>query len=794
MAQREPRSKESAAKRKATPQAAPEPESKQEQTEGEGLKSQSRSYPQRIGRISFAAITEGDAAVQEAKERQALVDRISCLCGPEEDRDRFRRLCAEVTPESWPFGKLLRLHAARPERWDEERDLPSVALVLAAFHDCYSCGPWALTAELEELCKTLPQSTFLVEDLPLMLKYVEQGLHNAGSDVHPPQDKARKPASTAATATKAQDAEDIGTIAETKVWRYPLDTDRPEIIDIEMETALKLSWYISQGASRGGTRVCRSWRADAHGRARFARVVRELLVKPGHYSFEELRPWTFAQLWIEMTAEIERRDRAGREQLRPIYKQARRYADRWRREARRATDSFTAWLKGFDSGADLQRSPFPCLQQPEFHRAVTADDLPWMYLVVGLRLDRDFGPAHTFIPEDVELELKGAWQWTEKSIYAMACYVAPLSDLEDWWHSVKEDILKREETERSSTGCVKPTKNRGQPECLYPQHKDSPSHDAFVLEVAERAAKLLVGPENRAFIHDRVKEFVARVDAWDARIKTAMEEWQEELGSGYVVARKPTIVEASEEISRETCFMLVASTQGDENIPPLRRWIPIADNPWAMLPPYAKWGKDDAEYRLCEDDALIRDCTLVAIVHDRTWPAHQPVYFYRQDDERARLDEVWVDGVYRELLTMPWAKAPAEVDRAKAFIQQSFRHVEAAAAGQTPPTKRLPPSGLQNEPPANPGEPARSWEKAARLYDYAIDKGLFPDTPTDDQVYDYLHTHQRDIEEEAGEKIDLPSLDTFKRYLRRDRKARDQQKHRPRAGREGGSIAPRSDL
>lgn len=134
----------------------------------------------RIGNISFWAAMQKDQAEREAEQRRGLLDRLTRLSVQPTARELLRNLCAQVKPETWPFGRRTRTPGSAPERWDEE-DLPAVALVIAVFHDAYCGGPSLLTRELQEICEKVARARFVLDDLNPMILHLEHHLQDAGS-------------------------------------------------------------------------------------------------------------------------------------------------------------------------------------------------------------------------------------------------------------------------------------------------------------------------------------------------------------------------------------------------------------------------------------------------------------------------------------------------------------------------------------------------------------------------------------------------------------------------------------
>ncbi len=160
----------------------------------------------------------------------------------------------------------------------------------------------------------------------------------------------------------------------------------------------------------------------------------------------------------------------------------------------------------------------------------------------------------------------------------------------------------------------------------------------FILDLARRAAWLVSKLENRDFLRERVEEFFRRVNGGIPR---------------------PYRLE-------------------DGPLPPQPNTLQ------ALFPPYSPWG-------IGYDDLFLRDCVLMAIIHDGAWredygfDSERSVYFFEPvyldepaDNTPVTADDQWAVMVYSELLEIPWLSTPEQVEAARDLIRRSFQRVEEA--------------------------------------------------------------------------------------------------------------------
>lgn len=122
----------------------------------------------------------------------------------------------------------------------------------------------------------------------------------------------------------------------------------------------------------------------------------------------------------------------------PMYEEGFRHRERWRKRTKEAVDSVTDWAKRDKMGRSFLRTPFPYMASDS--RTPTDDDLPWMYLIVGMKLEVFFGLKHVFIREDVYMDLAGHYHLLQQSVLGMVHRGASQRDYRTWWLHIQKDL------------------------------------------------------------------------------------------------------------------------------------------------------------------------------------------------------------------------------------------------------------------------------------------------------------------------------------------------------------------
>ncbi len=262
--------------------------------------------------------------------------------------------------------------------------------------------------------------------------------------------------------------------------------------------------------------------------------------------------------------------------------------------------------------------------------------------------------------------------------------------------------------------------------------QESP-HKGFVLEMAKTVSDLL-NEQSRAFLKGKCEEFFRRVEDIDTQWKQVLQEcerWAERLGSrwlwkGLMVERQFVLrapkkwpgvnfeakvaefcrrvesVEAQRKNPKDPfniCKQELglrwnyglwseAPEQGKPKFIHVERQFylePPSGDPRHWFPPFSVWWKDASpeEELPNEQDTLLRDCVLLVLIHDLTFPRHKPVYFVADCDYPG--GNWWHEHLYQrtiqEMAYIPDSDSP-DVGHFKDCIRQSLKNVAEACSMQ----------------------------------------------------------------------------------------------------------------
>lgn len=248
-----------------------------------------------------------------------------------------------------------------------------------------------------------------------------------------------------------------------------------------------------------------------------------------------------------------------------------------------------------------------------------------------------------------------------------------------------ESAVKAVERDLTATIEAEPTTERSGPSTTGESMLEADAERikrfaSFFREIAQRTRDLLEMEPNRAFLRKKVEEFfrlVADSEVDDANSLDAREECErfiQEHQGDYAIryrggrwAVHKILVDGSE----EECF------KGPE--------IPRHVNPLDWFPPHAAWWNYE-KVDATGNEALLRDCALITLIHDGLYAHHRPVAFFGADTPAwpGRFDILdggfWPDRFRKKLLGFFWipdADSP-DVGKLKDFIEAALRCVRAA--------------------------------------------------------------------------------------------------------------------
>ena len=229
---------------------------------------------------------------------------------------------------------------------------------------------------------------------------------------------------------------------------------------------------------------------------------------------------------------------------------------------------------------------------------------------------------------------------------------------------------------------------------------------AFFLEIAKRAAALFRSDECRAFVLNRVEEFCRQVAECEAQDKAARQECEQfvqkkgksywlqcfvdDKGGGWAVipVRKVRRPRDAKNNHRQGGLRAEGQRQchdlpGKYSERPVKVVrLPSGQDPRRLFPPSASWcgllggGRKPQS----EEAALLRDCVLVAVIHDGVFRQNQPLCLSRKSTLPAWPGFTqWAEDLYGRLLKIDWVMEPSERSHVKAVISECLENVIQAA-------------------------------------------------------------------------------------------------------------------
>jgi hypothetical protein len=236
--------------------------------------------------------------------------------------------------------------------------------------------------------------------------------------------------------------------------KYILDENRKETEFITQQEIWKYSWLCNlMPAEVKKKDSCVSlhqiiWTPDNLGKACFKQKVKEILCKPNSYEYEDLKKITTRELLALMEIEL---NKTGNEsfnknitqwqaELREAFNIGLTHKEHWQKSTTEAIKLLKQWYDDFIKGNITARYPLPYMKDNS--RPPDIEDLHWMYLVLGMKLQEIYNLKYIFIPEDVETEMVGLWSLIEKPVWGIVHGAGSLEDFKTWWGLVKHDIEK----------------------------------------------------------------------------------------------------------------------------------------------------------------------------------------------------------------------------------------------------------------------------------------------------------------------------------------------------------------
>jgi len=265
-----------------------------------------------------------------------------------------------------------------------------------------------------------------------------------------------------------------------KVPLRPLDPDLSEmgtLLDKETHWLIQRCVGDPVHTMAGVRSFDTNWKPDPGGMAKFRAVVRELLIDKGHNKEEELRRLTIEQILPPLTSAVHKRNerirKDWREGLLEAYEIGLKYKDSWQQQVREVIASVEQYVESLQRGEQPTRAPLPYMEDNRSLETSLAilrfpdpEDMPWMFFVLGWKLEGLFGVKGVFVPADVHSRLReearsdsgGVWSIVECSVFDRINGDASLDNFKTWWFHVREDLQAEanEDTLPETQGTLNP--------------------------------------------------------------------------------------------------------------------------------------------------------------------------------------------------------------------------------------------------------------------------------------------------------------------------------------------------
>jgi hypothetical protein len=193
------------------------------------------------------------------------------------------------------------------------------------------------------------------------------------------------------------------------------------------------------------------WEPDKIGLARLRQQMRKLLIESGDFRTEDLEDWTLEEILPILSAARWQADgvlRAEqRAQLQEPFELGLRHAARWQQFVREAVAIIMQHHKDRLRGKKGLRAPLPGMVQQHLagFRQRDMGDIPWMFFVLGAKLEGVFDAKGAFVPEDAYRDIRVLSDYIRPNVDYYVDGRMSAGELSDLWSIIRPMLLAEEE-------------------------------------------------------------------------------------------------------------------------------------------------------------------------------------------------------------------------------------------------------------------------------------------------------------------------------------------------------------
>lgn len=238
-----------------------------------------------------------------------------------------------------------------------------------------------------------------------------------------------------------------------EVPKYPVRVHDRQTEVLEKADYAELCWLLAPRIdSRVGIRseYGYRWDPDEIGRIHLRQQIRKLLIESGDFLAEELEDWTLTQILPALAVARERADEALRAkqkaQLQEPFELGLQYAARWQDYVREAVAIVMQYHARRRQGHKGLRAPFPDMVDSERagSRQYDEGDIPWMFFVLGEKLEGVFDVKGTFVPADLREDIITLISYIHPNVDRYVDGKMSADQLNDLWVIIRPVLLGEE--------------------------------------------------------------------------------------------------------------------------------------------------------------------------------------------------------------------------------------------------------------------------------------------------------------------------------------------------------------